>query len=587
MYCEHFSLLEKPFSLSPDPRYLFLSESHGEALAHLIYGIEQGEGFIAITGEVGTGKTTLCRALIQRLGEGTEVAFLWNPVLSGTDLMHAIHTEFGLNTDGRTFGQLNEQLNRFLLEKNREERHVLLVIDEAQNLSKRTLEQIRLLSNLETDRSKLLQIVLLGQPELEASLASEDLRQLRQRIGVWWRLAPLGREETAEYVAHRLRVASNGRAVDLFTSRALREVYRTSRGIPRLVNGICDRALLATYADAKFRVDAETVRRSAAERDAIAARAKRPASFPVRPLSYLVLGIALGVATLFGWSHLRSGELGGELELGRGWMLTQQEKMESTPVAVPIQPPVARSSSDDVDVAAASPPSLAVPLEPATAAAPLLAADLGSHLVNLSPGISYASALRSLLGRWGEPLPAETALSISTLLSVLEDRGFSILWLEGSDLSLLQGLDHPPILLFPSVDGVQRTAYLKGLDEGGVVLLEIGGQEPIQIEPTELRKIWGGDAFIAWRDFDALPEVLQAGNGVEEVSWVQTRLLELGIYQGEVSGAWDQPTQDAVLAFQRNRGLRPDAAVGPRTKMALYAALTGYPVPRLSAEEVP
>ncbi|MEN8161162.1 MAG: AAA family ATPase, partial [Myxococcota bacterium] len=248
MYTEFYGLREKPFSLSPDPRFLFLSASHREALAHLLYGIEQGEGFIAITGEVGTGKTTLCRTLLQRLEPGSEIAFLFNPQLSGLELLQAITAEFGLPVEGQSRRELMAQLNDFLLTKKQEGRRVLLLIDEAQNLDSEALEQVRLLSNLETDTQKLIQIVLIGQPELDAMLESPHLRQLRQRISVRWRLSPLSASETRDYVRHRLRVAA-GKPVDVFTEMALREVHRRSTGIPRIVNRLCDRALLAGYSD--------------------------------------------------------------------------------------------------------------------------------------------------------------------------------------------------------------------------------------------------------------------------------------------------------------------------------------------------
>src|SRR3990172_1431743 len=247
MYIEFYGLGEKPFSLTPDPRYLFLSASHREALAHVLYGIEQGEGFISVTGEVGTGKTTLCWTLLERLGPDTEVAFLFNPMLSGEELLRAISTEFGLASEGLSRARVNEQLNRFLLEQRRAGKRVLLIIDEAQNLPSQTLEEIRLLSNLETSTSKLLQILLFGQPELDAKLESRELRQLRQRISVRWRLQALDAAETREYVRHRLRTAPGGHR-ELFSEGALREVHRRSGGVPPLVNLVCDRALLAGYA---------------------------------------------------------------------------------------------------------------------------------------------------------------------------------------------------------------------------------------------------------------------------------------------------------------------------------------------------
>jgi len=264
MYTEFYGLGEKPFSLTPDPRYLFLSASHREALAHVLYGIEQGEGFICVTGEVGTGKTTLCWTLLERLGPDTEVAFVFNPMLSGDELLRAISSEFGLSSEGMTRAQLGDQLNRFLLEQRRASRRVLLIIDEAQNLPPQTLEEIRLLSNLETTTSKLLQILLFGQPELDAKLESRELRQLRQRIGVRWGLQALNPAETREYVRHRLRMASGGQA-ELFSDAALREVHRRSGGVPRLVNLICDRSLLAGYAAGVNPVGPDFVARAARE----------------------------------------------------------------------------------------------------------------------------------------------------------------------------------------------------------------------------------------------------------------------------------------------------------------------------------
>jgi general secretion pathway protein A len=307
MYTAFYGLREKPFSLTPDPRFLFLSESHREALAHVIYGIEQGEGFIAVTGEVGTGKTTLSRTLLQRMGSDTEVAFVFNPTLSGEELLRAISLEFGLITDGLSRADLNDQLNQFLLESRREGVRALLIVDEAQNLAPATLEEIRLLSNLETSTSKLLQILLFGQPELDEMLDSRELRQLRQRITVRWMLEPLSSAETSEYVRHRLRVAA-GRDVDIFTDRALREIRRRAHGIPRLVNVLCDRALLAGYADGALELGPRFIDRAAREILSVRSR-KRLGSNPFRrawPAAAVLGAMAVGALTWFGVDAWRS-----------------------------------------------------------------------------------------------------------------------------------------------------------------------------------------------------------------------------------------------------------------------------------------
>jgi general secretion pathway protein A len=306
MYTAFYGLREKPFSLTPDPRYLFLASSHREALAHLLYGIEQGEGFIAVTGEVGTGKTTLCRTLLERLGNETDVAFIFNPTLTGDELLRAIMVELGMLTTGLTRAELIAQLNEYLLDQKRRNRRVLLIVDEAQNLSTQTLEEIRLLSNLETSTSKLIQILLFGQPELDEKLESQQLRQLRQRISVRWSLDTLSASETAEYVKHRLRVGAEGEC-DLFTAAALREVHRRSRGVPRLVNLLCDRSLLAGYGDEAREITAEHVNQ--ASREILGARRRKllrrgPWRRGAAAVAIL-LGAAAGALAIQGW---RSGQ---------------------------------------------------------------------------------------------------------------------------------------------------------------------------------------------------------------------------------------------------------------------------------------
>ncbi len=264
MYEAYFDLREKPFAMTPDPRFLFLSRTHEEALAHLRYGLEQRVGFIAITGEVGTGKTTLLRTLFDALDDQRyRLALIFNPCLSPSGLLQAITKEFGLRTQRRTVSALVEDLNGFLLDENRAGRTPVLVIDEAQNLDPEVLEQVRLLSNLETERDKLIQIVLVGQPELDQLLERHELRQLAQRIVVKSRLQPLNRAESEAYVESRLRVAGAPRS--LFDPAALAAVYRYTGGFPRLINILCDRSLLVAFAQGQAQVSLAEVRGAAGE----------------------------------------------------------------------------------------------------------------------------------------------------------------------------------------------------------------------------------------------------------------------------------------------------------------------------------
>lgn len=265
VYLNYFGLSEASFSITPDPQYLFLSEQHREALAHLLYGAGENGGFVMLTGEVGTGKTTICRAFLEQTPVEVDVALVLNPAMTAIELMHAICQEFGLAVPAANVSikGLVDRLNAFLLDAHARGRHPVLMIDEAQNLCPRVLEQVRLLTNLETSKHKLLQIFLIGQPELREVLASPELRQLNQRITARFHLSPLSARETAAYVDHRIAIAGVERP--LFTAAALREVYRRSRGVPRLINLICDRSLLGAAVTRRMQVSPAIVRRAARE----------------------------------------------------------------------------------------------------------------------------------------------------------------------------------------------------------------------------------------------------------------------------------------------------------------------------------
>jgi general secretion pathway protein A len=266
MYLEFFQLNESPFSITPDPHYLYLSRQHQEAYNLLMYGIKERKGFIQLAGEVGSGKTTLCRAVLAELGQSVRTALILNPSLTEVQLLRAILHDFGLPTARCDMLKLVETLNTFLLQKMEEGENVALLIDEAQNLSPRLMEQVRLLSNLETTRQKLIQIVLIGQPELEIKLEDVALRQLRQRITVRAYLGPLGEVEVGHYVSHRLEMAgANGRIV--FEPKAVSLAYRYSGGIPRLVNAVCDNALLAGYVSGQWAIDGACMKRAIAHLD--------------------------------------------------------------------------------------------------------------------------------------------------------------------------------------------------------------------------------------------------------------------------------------------------------------------------------
>ena len=574
MYTQFFGLREKPFSLSPDPRYLYLSDSHREALAHLLYGIEQGEGFIAITGEVGTGKTTLCRTLLDRIEPGTEVAFIFNPQLSGLELLQSIAAEFGLETGDRTRRELTEALNRFLLTKKREGRRVLLIVDEAQVLEREALEQVRLLSNLETNTSKLIQIILIGQPELDTILEAPDLRQLRQRITVRWKLGALTSSETREYVRHRLRIAA-GEARELFTDGALREIHRHSRGVPRLVNLLCDRSLLAGYGNGVHQVGLGLV--TQVERELKVGGAHEPTTeggphsrrwwrhdaLPVVAGAAAVLAAMLLVVASIAptWLGLDSPEIDGQA----------REVLEA-------------AANESENPAAVSPPAALAKVNappPAAAPAPMLGPDLPSALARTSPGAATVRALDAALEVWGLPPVGHEFLSLAQAEDQLVAEGFAVLSLDGMTLNELLAIDRPAILLVTAADEIPRPILLRRVDSEAVFVRGIDDAEH-RIAISEFEAEWDGAARIPWRDHADLPGLMREGVRGPPVRWLQRALGGVGLLEGAPTGLYDQSTANAVRQLQLDAGLLPDGRLGPLTKIRLYERLgNSVEAPRL------
>ena len=587
MYTAFYGLREKPFTLVPDPRYLFLAASHREALAHLLYGIDQSEGFISVTGEVGTGKTTICRTLLERLGAETEVAFLFNPSRSGIELLQDISAEFGLESGGLSRSELGAQLNRFLLRKKQEKRRVLLIIDEAQNLSESTLEQVRLLSNLETASQKLIQILLLGQPELDRKLDSPELRQLRQRISVRWGLNPLTAKETREYVRHRVHVAA-GAERNLFSAGALRAIYKRTQGVPRLVNVLCDRVLLAGYVARAPQISAAIVKQAARD---IPDAQRRPLFARRGPR---VRGAARSAARSLGSGAIFGVGLALGLAVTGGLLVGLTEFVRERP-----QPLLASGADGEIEVAALPAPAVSSPPPSVTVAignpqlrsfAPEVvdrgvgAGDyLDAILAAEDEDVTRRAAVNAIVAAFGlrelDAAPRTDALA----LTELGERGLDSLELSDANFETLRALDHPALMRVRGLDESEtRLVALLGLDGDLALIHGVIAAGPLWIPVDELVQQWDGEAWVVWSDFESIRPILAFGEQGHAVIWLQEALAQLGYYDSTVTGLFDRATREGLQSFQRSQALEADGMAGPLTRMALYGSLEQYSVPQLS-----
>jgi general secretion pathway protein A len=552
MYEDFFGLNDLPFRLTPDPRYLFLSPKHAEALAHLRLGLTESSGFVCITGDIGTGKTTLLRTFLAELGEDVSAAYVFNPALSARELLQRINHELGVPTTGSEM-ELVDALNAHLLAQRRAGRLSVVVVDEAQALSVQLLEQLRLLSNLETTTEKLLRLVLVGQPQLRSLLVDPELAQLNQRITLRWHIGPLTLDETAAYMQHRLAVASDGRATHLFTRRAIALVHRYAKGVPRLVNMIAHRSLLAAFVARRREVTAAMVRRAYREIEAVPLRR----TVPTRRVAWLAAALLLGVGLAMGVPYLRMGP--------------------ATPVdhtaeaAVELPPPA---------VEAPEPAAATLPPRPPTAVTRMSGWDLERRLAASDSLASARGAVDAVLGAWQvAPLATDELGAPGDLARVAWRRGLETLPLTGN-LSMLRLLDLPTILelRIPGANG-DRFAALVGVDDRGPTLLLDGS--PVALEPMALDRIWLGQARVLWRDFESLGRTLGRGDRGPGVIRLKDLLARLGAEVGTRTDEFDAETERMVLEFQRSRLLAPDSRVGRLTRIVLYGAAGGYPRPTL------
>ena len=543
MYQHYFGLAEAPFSIAPDPRYLYLSQRHQEALAHLLYGVSGDGGFVLLTGEVGAGKTTVCRCLLQQIPASCDVAYIFNPKLTVEELLSTICVEFGIvfppgNTSVKVFVDC---INSYLLDAHAKGRHTVLIIDEAQNLSPAVLEQMRLLTNLETNERKLLQIILLGQPELASMLERPELRQLSQRIVARYHLGPLTRPEVAAYVRHRLEISGAQR--QLFPAVLMGRMYRLSGGVPRVINVLCDRALLGTYVQGKERVDRTTLAQAA--REVFHQKQRRSLVRPLLGLLVLALFAVLGMR----WYQLEMGEPGTAALAAN----TQE------PAA---QGPAARAAQEagvKVAQAATLPPAL------------LQWPD------DQALGDSRALAYTALFQAWGADYQGGDACKQAESLDLRcrSARG---------GLDELRELNRPAVLLLRDAQGREFHATLRALDNKSASFVVGAHTRSVRIEALAAQ--WSGQYTALLRLPSYAHVNIRSGERGPAVVWLKRQLAQA---QGRKLESGTEPLFDAALLqqvrqFQLTEGLIPDGVVGTQTLMRL-AGVADNSAPQLSRKQ--
>lgn len=547
MYAAYFGLKQEPFSIAPDPRLLFMSEQHREALAHLLYGVQGGGGFVLLTGEIGTGKTTVCRSFLEQVPPHCNLAYIFNPKLTVLELLETVCHEFGVEVHPpvhrpATVKDYIDPLNAFLLQAHAAGRNNVLVIDEAQNLDPDVLEQLRLLTNLETGERKLLQIILIGQPELREMLARPDLEQLAQRVIARYHLQALGPQESELYVRHRLAACGLERPLP-FDRAALKRVHAATGGVPRRINLLCDRALLGAYANGDPQVNRRTVNQAAAE---VFPRQARRSHWPRTVLAGL-LGLAAGAGLLAAATRITGPQLPVLSSLAVAPRLPAPAAAPAAPAAVPV-------------VAAPLQVSTAPPPAPRP---PVLLRDADQ-------------AWRELAQAWKLPVPAEgepcAALAREQVLCFQKNLS----------LALIRQLARPGILTLDAQTGQPSYAILVSLTDQAATLQAAGTEQTVTL--AALAERWQGDFATLWRAPQAYRDRPRDGSSGPAIDWIAARLAAA---KGEPAPAGaarlDPRLRDEVRSFQVAQGLPADGRPGPLTYMQLNR-VTGVDEPRLRTQ---
>ncbi len=625
MYNSYFGFREKPFKLVPNPDFLYLSKNHEIALAHLTYSVNQGDGFVVITGEVGTGKTTLCRIFLERLDQRTECAYIFNPKLDPIELMTSICSEFGIHSNQNTLKELLDLLNDYLILKNEDNRRVVLLIDEAQNLSVENLEMVRLLSNLETTRNKLLQIILVGQPELGDKLDSYELRQLAQRISLSAHLTPLSASEANDYIQHRIHIAAQSQ-VTLFTKGACRRIHKYAGGIPRMINIACDRALLTAFSLNRPRVTTGLAKMAIQELEA--RRRVTPRRLPVKTMIWV--GTILLLIVLSGAAYQQRARWIGfwipvqavsktvvsenadtyKVPSGSDFKRAPdtptalaapaEPALDAVPIPVAANPTAANSPAEASSEAALAPitspadasltaaDASAVVATPATAASP--GNELSTIIDALEPLASRLNAVKFVLGTWQQPPPSAAQFPLG-----INDAAFFEIAARQyglrectihSDMALVKELNLPAIVgLKQKTPGRIVYAAMLGWQNGLIHLATADGRRTIQVDLETLLPYLQGTVYVFWKNILVSDSIIAAGAPPQAILAIKNLLRQIGYQRLNPEPSFDAETQNAILDFQSRHRLTPDGLAGPLTKILLIKEAKAFNGPRLSGND--
>ncbi len=586
MYTAHFGLSALPFSISPDPHYLYLSQRYREALAHLIYGTQQSGGFIQLTGEVGTGKTTLTRALLEQLPENVDVALLINPKQSVLEFLHSICDELRIPYEGKsTKKAFVDALNNYLLDAHQKQRHTVLLIDEAQNLTVDILEQIRLLTNLETTQQKLLQIILVGQPELRVLLARKDLRQLSQRITARYHLLPLAEHETAEFIQHRLTVAGQNKMV--FSNKALKQIHYISKGIPRLINVICDRAMLGAYSQGKHQIDADTLKRAAGEvtgevsetssQQRVIYKSAIAASIVVFSLLtiYLTGVFSSGSAekTVFNDNAIASTNKVSNVD---NTVTSEKPESKVLPIIAPGEPKTTASMKKNIATAKLVDPSVS------ELKGNSKANELHDLLHNSSIKSDSTSAFAELFSLWS--LDMDSAQEGISACEKANQLGLGC-WRNRGNWNNLRVVNRPAIIELIDINKNRHSVVVTALKDDTVNLSFAG--KIFNFPTHEVDPFWYGSFVVLWRQPEVDLQIIHRGIRGSAALWLKQTLNKVdGISDAdELDNLFDDTLETRVKAFQRERYLDDDGIVGTQTMIHLNTALNDPSIPVLTSSK--